>query len=293
MANFTAIGAKKLWTFRKDQLQAAKNKGGIIGATNQNPYQQQPPNHALQLNNDIHNRDVMNIRQDLLIYLIAICMVLGTYLTSFFVDKNSKNDIAITWFFNFNSVFLARALFVPVVFFVMNKYARRHVKATFWNEWAPDFIQNYNPNKVVEIKVANYPSAPIPPAPKYTISTSNTVLPGQTLTDESTQTKESIAPKSNSNTVSDIVTSSYFPLPSTSKCLIGPGTSFLIPRSQTTKSIAPAPKCNTTFGIVAPSYVPIPSTSRCVLGPGTSFLIPIGPDFPLNDSTETTEPNSY
>ena len=83
MANFTAIGAKKLWNFRKDQLQAAKNKGGIIGATNQNPHQQQSPNHALQLNNDIHNRDVMNIRQDFLVCLIAICMVLGTYLTSF------------------------------------------------------------------------------------------------------------------------------------------------------------------------------------------------------------------
>ena len=120
MANFTAIGAKKLWNFRKDQLQAAKNKGGIIGATNQNPHQQQSPNHALQLNNDIHNRDVMNIRQDFLVCLIAICMVLGTYLTSFFVDKNSKNNIAITWFFNFNTVFLARALLVPVVFFGMS-----------------------------------------------------------------------------------------------------------------------------------------------------------------------------
>ena len=255
MANFTAIGAKKLWNFRKGQLLAAKNKGGIIGATNQNSHQQQPPNHALQLNNDLHNRDVMNIRQYFLVCLIAICMVLGTYLTSFFVDKNSKNDIAIKWFYNFNTVFLARALLVPVVFFAMNKHARRHVKTTFWNEWAPDFIQNYNPNnkRVVKIELSTYPSVPISSTAKCmavtpNLNPSNAILPGQTLTDE---------------------------------------------RSQTTKAIAPAPKCNTTFGIVAPSYVPIPSTSRCVLGPGTSFLIPIGPDFPLNDSTETTEPNSY
>ena len=34
---------------------------------------------------------------------------------------------------------------------------RRHVKTTFWNEWAPDFIQVYNPNRVVEIELNNNP----------------------------------------------------------------------------------------------------------------------------------------
>ena len=100
-------------------------------------------------------------------------MVLGTYITSFLVDKNrddhlavmtlflvEKNDQnleALRFFFTFNALFFARAFLVPVMFFVMNKHVRRHVKTTFWNEWAPDFIQVYNPNRVVEIELNNNP----------------------------------------------------------------------------------------------------------------------------------------
>ena len=62
-----------------------------------------------------------------------------------------------------------------------------------------------------------------------TLNPLNAVLPGQTLTDESTPTTESIAPEPNSNTAFDIVTPSYVPIPSTSKCVLGQGTSFLIP----------------------------------------------------------------
>ena len=156
VANFTAIGAKKLWNYRRDRLEAARNKDRIIATANVSQHQQ-PQNQAWQFNNAIHNQDVMTIRQDILVCLIATCIVLGTYITSFFVDKNSKNDIAIKWFRNFNAVFLARALLVPVVFFAMNKHARRHVKTTFWNEWAPDFIQAYNPNRVVDIELNRKP----------------------------------------------------------------------------------------------------------------------------------------
>ena len=228
IVNFVLIGAKKLWTYRK--LQAAQNQGGNIVIEN---LQQQPQHNALQLNNAIHNKDVMSITQDVLVCLVAVGMFLGTYITSLFIEKNRKDHLAVRFFFHFNAHFLARALIVPVVFFAMNKHARRHVKTTFWNEWAPDFIQNYNPNGFIEIELTNHPSVSIPPTSTKgiagTLNTLNAVLPGQTLTDESTPTTESTAPGPNHNTAFDIVTSPYVPLPSTSKCLVGPGTSFLIP----------------------------------------------------------------
>ena len=125
---------------------------GIIATVNNN---QHTPNNALQLNNAIHNKDVMTIRQDFLVCLVALGMVLGAYLTSFMADTNSAIGLATKWFFVFHASFLARALIFPVIFFAMNKHARGHVKTTFWNEWAPDFIQVYNPNRVVEIELTN------------------------------------------------------------------------------------------------------------------------------------------
>ena len=103
VADNIAIGAKKLWIYRKDQLQTAQNQGAIVVDKN---LHQQPQHNAFQLNNARHNQ---------------------------------------------------RAFLMPVLFFVMNKHARRHVKRTFWNEWAPDFIQVYNPNRVVEIELNNNP----------------------------------------------------------------------------------------------------------------------------------------
>ena len=152
--NFILIGAKKLWTYRQDQLQAAQNQGS--NGANENLHQQ-PQHNALQLNNTIHNQDVMSIKQDVLVCLVAVSMVLGTYIGSFLVDNNGEYYIVVRFFFNYNAMFLARAFLIPVIFFVMNKHARRHVKTTFWNEWAPDFIQVYNPNRVVEIELNNNP----------------------------------------------------------------------------------------------------------------------------------------
>ena len=196
---------------------------------------QQPQQNALHLNNAIHNQDVTSIPQDVLVCLVSVGMVLGTYISSFLIDKNGTCHLAVRFFFHFNALFLARAFVLPVIFFAMNKHARRHVKTTFWNEWAPDFIRNYNLNRVVEIGLTNYSSVPYTSTSKCIASTSNlnptnAVLPGQTLiTNESTQTTESIAPKP--NTTFDNVTPSYVPIPSTSKCPLGLGTTYIIPHS--------------------------------------------------------------
>ena len=156
VADNIAIGAKKLWIYRKDQLQAAQNQGAIV--VNKNLHQQ-PQQNALQLNNARHNQDLTTWRQNILACLIFVGMILGPYMTLFLVEKNDQNLEALRFFFTFNTLFLARAFLMPVLFFVMNKHARRHVKRTFWNEWAPDFIQVYNPNRVDEIELNNDPGS--------------------------------------------------------------------------------------------------------------------------------------
>ena len=243
--NFVSTGAKKLWNYRKEQLQAVQfqiHGNNIVPNGHQN---QQPSNNNFMFNNAIHNKDVLNFKQTILVCIIAVGIVVGSYVSSLLINKTSKFHLGVRFFCNHHIIHLAQVILIPVIFFTFNKHARRHVKMTFWNEWAPEFIQVYNPNRVVGIELSNYSSVPIPSNSKSIASTSIAVLPGQTLTNESTQTTESITPEPNSNIAFDIVTSSYVPLPSTSKGLIGPGTSFLIPI--------------------------------------------VGPDFPLNDSTETNK----
>ena len=63
VADNIAIGAKKLWIYRKDQLQTAQNQGAIV--VNKNLHQQ-PQHNALQLNNARHNQDVTTWRQNVL-----------------------------------------------------------------------------------------------------------------------------------------------------------------------------------------------------------------------------------
>ena len=109
------------------------------------------------MNNAIHNQDVMSLKQDFVVSFICAGMVLGSFIASLFIQRNSPENLALKFYFNYNALSIARGLLVPVVFFSMNKQARRHVKTTFWNEWAPDFIQVYNPNRVVEIELNNNP----------------------------------------------------------------------------------------------------------------------------------------
>ena len=101
IVNYVLIGAKKLWIYRKSQ--AAQNLGGNIAIEN---LQQQPQHNVLQVNNAIHNKDVMSITQDVLVCLVLIGMVLGTYIMSFLIDKNCQDHLAVRFFFNFNAAFL-------------------------------------------------------------------------------------------------------------------------------------------------------------------------------------------
>ena len=146
-----AIGAKKLWIYRKEQIQAAQHQ--VINQ-DQQPQQQ---NNALLFNNAIHNDDVMNMKH-IIACAIAVGLFLLTYLSSFLLDKDSNNYLAIRFFIIEQAKFLARSVLLPIIFFAFNKDARKHVKTTFWNEWAPDFLQTHNPNRVEEIRLRPNPS---------------------------------------------------------------------------------------------------------------------------------------
>ena len=42
---------------------------------------------------------------------------------------------------------------VPLTFFIKNERARIHMKSYFWEKWAPDYLQQRNPNRPYKINV--------------------------------------------------------------------------------------------------------------------------------------------
>ena len=40
----------------------------------------------------------------------------------------------------------------PMLFFIFNKNARRHIKVEFW-DWAPDCFHRFNPDRVEQIEL--------------------------------------------------------------------------------------------------------------------------------------------
>ena len=47
---------------------------------------------------------------------------------------------------------LSVGIFFPILFFMLNETARKHIKIHFW-EWAPDFLQQLNPDRVFDVKI--------------------------------------------------------------------------------------------------------------------------------------------
>ena len=101
----------------------------------------------------------MNMKQHIIACTVAVALFVLPLLSTYFIDKKSKNYLAIRFFIIEQAKFLARSVFLPIIFFAFNKGARRYVKVTFWNEWAPDFLQMYNPNRVEEIRLRPNPSS--------------------------------------------------------------------------------------------------------------------------------------
>ena len=47
---------------------------------------------------------------------------------------------------------LSVGIFFPIFFFMLNETARIHIKIHFW-EWAPDFLQQFNPDGVFAVNI--------------------------------------------------------------------------------------------------------------------------------------------
>ena len=55
-------------------------------------------------------------------------------------SPTTAEEIFLTWM----PLRLALGIIIPTLFFVFNKNLKLHAKREFW-DWAPDFLQHYNP----------------------------------------------------------------------------------------------------------------------------------------------------
>ena len=112
---------------------------------NQNP---DVPYPVHQFNNIIENRSSMLPYQTISIMLI----MLMSYLPVFIISDRMLVENTYLVPLRETPVQLGGGLFIPIIFFILNDTARKHVKIHFW-EWAPDFIQQFNPDGVFQINI--------------------------------------------------------------------------------------------------------------------------------------------
>ena len=139
--NFLAIKGKKLWIWRKEKLAAAAAQVQI--------QQEEAPQNGLGMifNNVIHNKDVISSK--LFTFIVAIlCLGLSILLSGLYVDQSNPQHQAIRFYIHYTINTLFLVIGIPLMLFLINEKAKSHVISFFWNEWAPDFIQKFNLNRV-------------------------------------------------------------------------------------------------------------------------------------------------
>ena len=151
LINFIAIGGKKFWHWRKEKIAGSQNQLPNVQIDNNLPQNNGP------FNNAIHNSDITSFQN---IFFLVMTVVLGWIIRAVslsFIDKSESNQVAINFLINYKLTSLFSLICAPLVLLVSKKEARQHFKFLFWNEWAPDFIQAYNPNRVHEIRLNQIP----------------------------------------------------------------------------------------------------------------------------------------
>ena len=140
--NFLAIKGKKLWIWRKEKLAAAAAQVQI--------QQEEAPQNGLGMifNNVIHNKDVISPKLFAFIVVTISCLGLSIVLSGQYVDRSNPQHIAIRFYIHYTINTLFLVLGIPLMLFLINEKAKSHVISFFWNEWAPDFIQKFNLNRV-------------------------------------------------------------------------------------------------------------------------------------------------
>ena len=147
MLNFLAIGGKRLCIWRKETKAAAS------GIQLQPEAQKAPINNGFAFNNMIHNKDVLSSKSLAIIVIVLLCIGLSVVLSGLYIDQSNPEHIAMRFYIIFISSSIFRAIVFPILLFFMNEKARNHVKSLFWNEWAPGFLQSYNPTRVHDIRL--------------------------------------------------------------------------------------------------------------------------------------------
>lgn len=143
--NFIAISANKFWHWRKEKM--------TISQSQNNPSQNNEP-----FNNTVYNSDVTSIKNLFFLFLTVALAGIIRAVSLTLIDKDESSQIAFQFFVNYKVISTFSLICAPLVLLISKKEARQHIKFLFWNEWAPDFVQAYNPNRVHGIGLTIKPS---------------------------------------------------------------------------------------------------------------------------------------
>ena len=146
LTNYIAIGIKKFWHWRKERKLASRNIQANI------QIQENESQNGGFFNNSIYNTDVTSLRNIFILIIVVTLLWIIRGVSLSLIDKTESNQVAMQFFVTnrlSNTIFMVVS---PLALLVSKDEARQHIKFLFWNEWAPDFIQTYNPNRVHEIK---------------------------------------------------------------------------------------------------------------------------------------------
>ena len=101
-----------------------------------------------QFNNNIKNKALMSPSQ----YSLVICIFLLSVAPNMFITESLLKSNP--WLGTLKETIfqLGSSVMGPMLFFIFNENARRHIKVEFW-DWAPDWLHRLNPNRVEQIEL--------------------------------------------------------------------------------------------------------------------------------------------
>ena len=113
---------------------------------------QEPNGHY---NNITHNPKVL---EDVQLFVISNIVISSSFVP-YFVTRGKAPATANEMLFAWMPMRLALSIIIPTLFFTFNKDLKLHAQREFW-EWAPDYLQQYNPTL---IQVNDVEQIEIPP----------------------------------------------------------------------------------------------------------------------------------
>ena len=91
-------------------------------------------------NNITHNPKVL---EDVQLFVISNIVISSSFVPYFVTEGRAPataNELLFAWM----PMRLALGIIIPTLFFIYNKNLKLHAQREFW-EWAPDYLQQYNP----------------------------------------------------------------------------------------------------------------------------------------------------